>query len=275
MAIDYLKYWNIEKPVFVGRTGAEGMLLSEVQEDRLKPIINQLHKKNAAIIITGEKYSGKTFFAQWLYKKLPYEKFECIYELSTDIYKENKTLGDYLIGIIGGKNSNHLASPDKFNYLSTKINQQFSKDKRKLIFFIDDASNMSIENFEEIDLLLNSKMINENSLSFILIGHELTRHIEEKNQKLMERVPLIYTQSAYEEESETILHIQKMLENSSIKTRIFDQETMKAIHLSTKGNLKLINQQSESLLAEAANIESGNFNATATSSKRKISDFFQ
>ncbi len=235
----YLAYWGFNEEPFQNTSDPKFFCFSEQHEEALSRLRYAVQEYKACALLTGIFGSGKTLLAQTLLDNLPPDKFARAFIFnpqlnSVEILRE-------IIYQLGIHDNLPEQKTDILHRLTDILNDNYAEGRHTVII-VDEAH--LIEDrllFEELRLLLNFQKRDKFLLTLILIGQPELRdkitHLKPFDQRVSIRFHL--KGLTLEETKAYILH---RLRVAGAARPIFEEETFTAIHESTGGIPRRINQ---------------------------------
>lgn len=234
----YCEYWGLKEKPFQNTSDPRFLCLSEQHEEALTRLQYAVHDFKACALLTGVFGSGKTLLAQALLESLRPEQF-------TTAFIFNPQLGhvELLREIIYqlGVHDPPEQKTDILHRLTDILNDNYAEGRHTVIV-VDEAH--LIEDkliFEELRLLLNFQKRDRFLLTLILVGQPELRDKISHLKPLDQRVSIRFHLKGLKPE-ETKQYIQHRLRVAGAQREIFDESAYAAVHESTGGLPRRINQ---------------------------------
>ena len=235
----YLEYWGLKEKPFQNTCDPRFLCYSEQHVEALTRLRYVVEAHLGCALLTGIFGSGKTLLAQALMDGLKSDQYTTAFifnpQLShVEILKEIV----YQLGV-------HEKVPDQktdlLHRLTEILNDNYSEG-RHVVIIVDEAHLIDDRNiFEELRLLLNFQKRDKFLLTLILVGQPELREKISQLKPFDQRVSIRFHLKGLKPE-ETRRYILHRLEVAGASRTIFAEEAFKAIHESTGGLPRRINQ---------------------------------
>jgi general secretion pathway protein A len=235
----YLEYWGLTEKPFRNTSDPRFLCLSEQHDEALTRLKYCVHNHNACAMLTGVFGSGKTLLAQALLDSLPNDQY-----VKAFIFNPQLSATELLYEVIyqlGIRDQAPASKTEALHRLSDILNDNYAEGRHTVIV-VDEAH--LIEDrmiFEELRLLLNFQKKDTFLLTLILLGQpelrEKITHLKPFDQRISIRFHLKGLK-----EDETRAYIAHRLQIAGADREIFEDGAMHAVHESTGGIPRRINQ---------------------------------
>ncbi|NRA44605.1 MAG: AAA family ATPase [Oligoflexales bacterium] len=248
MIDEYLKFWNIEQPVFNRALGPGQVYLPPKYVRFWQHLLILCQQPHTLQLITGEHGRGKTVLARWVYHYLnPMAHESFIYSMARPEQEAGwllPRLNEYLIG--------HASFKDSIWKATAKGFEQLREEKRHLILIIDVADYIINEKaMEDLLFLYNLNKMAGGGFTALLIGSskiwELCKSIAAIKQKISFRwdVPALGR-------VELEAYIQWYLKEAKMTSNPFSDKSMDRLFQYSQGTASNVNSLAESCLIESS-----------------------
>lgn len=235
----YLDYWGLNEKPFSNTSDPRFLCLSEQHNEALTRLKYCVMSRNACAMLTGVFGTGKTLLAQALLESLPSDQY-----VKAFIFNPQLSATELLYEIIyqlGIRDQAPTSKTEALHRLSDILNDSYSEGRHTVII-VDEAH--LIEDrliFEELRLLLNFQRKEGFLLTLILLGQPELREKIAHQKPFDQRISIRFHLKGLREE-ETHQYILHRLRVAGAVRQIFDQEAIHAVHESTGGIPRRINQ---------------------------------
>lgn len=235
----YLAYWGLNEKPFQNTSDPRFFCLCEQHEEALSRLRYAVQEYKACALLTGIFGSGKTLLAQALLDDLPPDKFALAF-----IFNPQLNPVEFLreaIYQLGVHDNIPEQKTDILHRLTDILNDNYAEGRHTVII-IDEAH--LIEDrliFEELRLLLNFQKRDKFLLTLLLIGQPELRDKITHMKPFDQRVSIRFHLKGLKPE-ETKSYILHRLRVAGAARPIFEENTFAAIHESTGGIPRRINQ---------------------------------
>lgn len=249
----YLAYWGFNEKPFQNTSDPKFFCLSEQHEEALSRLRYAVQDYKACAILTGIFGSGKTLLAQALLDNLPPDKYARAF-----IFNPQLDPVQFLREIIyqlGIHDNIPEQKTDILHRLADILNDNYAEGRHTVII-IDEAH--LIEDrliFEELRLLLNFQKRDKFLLTLILIGQPELRDKITHMKPFDQRVSIRFHLKGLKLD-ETKAYILHRLRVAGVDRPIFEEDAFQAIHESTGGIPRRINQVCDLALLAGFGIKS-------------------
>lgn len=235
----YLDYWGLSEKPFRNTSDPRFLCLSEQHDEALTRLKYCVDNHNACAMLTGVFGSGKTLLAQALLESLPSDQF-----VKAFIFNPQLSATELLYEIIyqlGIRDQAPASKTDALHRLSDILQDNYSEGRHTVIV-VDEAH--LIEDrmiFEELRLLMNFQKTDTFLLTLILVGQPELREKIAHLKPFDQRISIRFHLKGLKEE-ETRQYIMHRLRIAGASQDIFEEEAYSAVHESTGGIPRRINQ---------------------------------
>ena len=235
----YLDYWGLQEKPFRNTSDPRFLCLSEQHEEAFSRLKYCVTNHSACALLTGVFGSGKTLLAQALLDSLPQDQYGTAFIFNPQL--SNVELLYEIIYQLGIRDQAPTSKTEALHRLSDILNDNYAEGRHTVIV-VDEAH--LIEDrmiFEELRLLLNFQKRDSFLLTLILVGQpelrEKITHLKPFDQRIAIRFHLKGLK-----EDETRTYILHRLQVAGATRDVFDEEAIQAVHESTGGIPRRINQ---------------------------------
>ena len=235
----YLDYWGLHENPFRNTSDPRFLCLSEQHDEALTRLKYCVENHNACAMLTGVFGSGKTLLAQALLDNLPNDRY-----VKAFIFNPQLSSTELLYEIIyqlGMRDQAPTSKTEALHKLTDILNDNYAEGRHTVIV-VDEAH--LIEDrmiFEELRLLLNFQKRDSFLLTLILVGQPELREKIAHLKPFDQRISIRFHLKGLREE-ETRQYILYRLHVAGAAREIFEEEAFHAIHESTGGIPRRINQ---------------------------------
>lgn len=235
----YLSYWGLTEKPFSNTSDPRFLCLSPQHEEALSRLRYCVTNHNACAMLTGVFGSGKTLLTQALFDSLSSDQY-----LKAFIFNPHLSHVELLREIIyqlGVRDRIPETKTDILHRLSDILNDNYSEGRHTVIV-VDEAH--LIEDrmiFEELRLLLNFQRRDTFLLTLILVGQPELREKISQMKPFDQRISIRFHLKGLREE-ETASYIHHRLQVAGASRTIFQDAAIHAVHESTGGIPRRINQ---------------------------------
>ncbi len=235
----YLSYWGLKEKPFVNTSDPRFLCLSEQHEEALSRLRFAVTSHYSCALLTGVFGSGKTLLTQALLDSLSSDQFMKAFIFNPQL--SNVELLREIIYQLGVHDNVPETKTDILHRLSDILNDNYAENRHTVIV-VDEAH--LIEDrmiFEELRLLLNFQKRDKFLLTLILVGQPELREKISHLKPLDQRISLRFHLKGLKE-SESRNYILHRLQVAGAAQPIFEEDAFHAIHESTGGIPRRINQ---------------------------------
>ncbi len=235
----YLSYWGLNEKPFSNTSDPRFLCLSPQHEEALTRLRYCVTNHNAAAMLTGVFGSGKTLLTQALFDSLSSDQFLKAFIFNPQL--SNVELLREIVYQLGVRDNVPETKTDILHRLSDILNDNYSEGRHTVIV-VDEAH--LIEDrliFEELRLLLNFQRRDTFLLTLILVGQPELREKISQMKPFDQRISIRFHLKGLKE-AETESYIRHRLEIAGAARPIFEPEAIRAVHESTGGIPRRINQ---------------------------------
>jgi len=232
----YLSYWEFQKFPFENVPDPNFLYLSRYHEEALSRLLYIALMRKGGGLLTGEIGCGKTTLTQALLDRLSEDRFDV--GLITNPSLEPK---EFLQEVLYRFNVSDVPK-SKVEILQIFNNRMFRnmKEGKENLLIIDEAQTIQYATFEEIRLLLNSRLNERFLLTIILVGQPELRIKIKGMDQLEQRLPIRYHLIPFNFK-ETACYIIFRQKKAGSKRNVFSRQAVERIYEHTKGVPRKIN----------------------------------
>ena len=246
----YLKFWDLERPLFTRVEPVTGLYLPARLTAPLERLLLACEQESAFALITGESGTGKSAMARWLCESLPSAIYDSL--LMTMVRREQAPgwliprMAEHLgVGIPSGREF----AADSVRAIAARLDD-YVEQGRKLLVVIDSAHLIRGDTaFDELIAFLGLQALSASCLAFVLVGGEgLPLNLAS--------IAELATRVAYElrltrlSPEEATAYIEHRVRAASARI-IFEKDALDTLYGSTRGIIAALNIRAEGCLIEA------------------------
>jgi general secretion pathway protein A len=233
----YLSHYNLAEKPFQISTDPKFLWLGEKHREALAVLKYGIINNQGFVLLTGDVGTGKTTLINALLRDLDKDTIVAVvsdpklerlefFNLIANAFRLKKSFTDKL---------------DFTLYFTQFLNAAYRENK-KVLLFIDEAQNISLELLEEIRLLSNIEIPERKLLNIFFAGQNEFNNIllENECRPLRQRITVTYNIDPLTEK-ETREYITHRLKVAGARREIFDKKTIRNIYSFSKGYPRLIN----------------------------------
>lgn len=235
----YLSYWGLADKPFQNTSDPKFLCMSPQHEEALSRLRYAVEDYKACAVLTGVFGSGKTLLTQALIDGLPPDQYKTAYIFNPQLNPVE--LIREIIYQLGVHDQLPESKTDILHRLSDILNDNYS-ESRHTVIIVDEAH--LIEDrliLEELRLLLNFQKKDKSLLTLILVGQPELREKLLHMKPFDQRISIRFHLKGLKPE-ETRAYIHHRLQVAGAAREIFDEGACAAIHDSTGGIPRRINQ---------------------------------
>lgn len=235
----YLSYWGLSEKPFQNTSDPKFLCLSPQHEEALTRLRYAVEDYKACAVLTGVFGSGKTLLTQALIDSLSPDQYTTAYIFNPQLNPVE--LIREIIYQLGVHDQLPEAKTDILHRLSDILNDCYA-ESRHVVIIVDEAH--LIEDrliLEELRLLLNFQKKDKSLLTLVLVGQPELREKLIHMKPFDQRISIRFHLKGLKPE-ETRAYIIHRLEVAGASQPIFEEEAYLAIHESTGGIPRRINQ---------------------------------
>lgn len=234
----YLEFWGLRESPFEKAPDPKFIFHSREFDEAAARLQFAIRRNKGAVMLTGERGSGKTLSLIHLAETLFRDETEIIL-IATPVLEpmEFLKIAAYQMGI------DTDAFPTKADLLHAIHSKtlQNTREKRDTVLIIDEAQGLSKETLEEIRLLLNFQSDDRFLMNVVLAGQTDLRTKLREMKQLDQRIAIRYHLKPMDFE-ETAEYLSSRLRTAGTEKRIFTFEAVVEIYGITRGVPLLINE---------------------------------
>ena len=243
----YLAHFGLERKPFDVDPDPDFLYLTDQHRSALAVLEYGVYEQTGITVVSGEVGAGKTTLLRYVLENMP-DTFVCGF-----VRNANRTYGTLVSWICRALDLPQAGADQEALYrtLDAYLTDLFSKE-RKVVIFIDEAHNLSIEDFEELKLLSNVHAGNAHLLKFVLVGQQelFDLLMQPALVQLAQRVTSEFRLSALSRE-ETRGYIHHRLETAGGQAALFSDEAIDRIFEASTGVPRVVNTLCDHALALA------------------------
>ena len=239
----YMRWWNIEHPVFTSTPPATSLAL--MQQHAGEKIILACEQRQPLGLICGAPGSGKTTILRWISEKLPTATHDALILSTLKTQASAGWLVPRLASWVGVTDQPWSAMVAA---LTTKL-EAMHQLGRQLVVLVDGATRISEEGWDDVTALLDLQSVCGQIISMIFVGDEdfparLPAQLSSRVSFCI-RVPVI--------DAEVVASIiQIRLRSSQLAENLFDAEAISVLAGVCGSNLHKVMGLAEACLTEAS-----------------------
>jgi len=253
MTQTYRSFFGLEKEPF----GADLSLDQILQTDELSGVVRRFDyalRIGAMAVVTGEIGSGKSTALRYAGAKLHPAEYKCFYVLATsgsimELYRQIAAE----MGLVRPSNSKAVMT----GLIRTEITNLVFDKKIRAVLIIDEASLLRLEVLAELHTLCQYEKDSKHFLPIVLAGQSnlIDKLTYRSSEPLASRV---VARSHLQGPDLAGMHryIDHHLRLAGVKTNLFEEPAMTAIHQGSGGLLRKTNHLARGALMAAANEKS-------------------
>ena len=249
----YLEYWGLREKPFQNTSDPRFLCLSEQHEEALSRLKFTVDENKACALLTGVFGSGKTLLAQALLDSLRSDQFTTAFIFNPQLNPVE--LLREIVYQLGVHDNVPEQKTDILHKLTDILNDHYA-ESRHTVIIVDEAHLIEDKNiFEELRLLLNFQKRDKFLLTLILVGQPELREKIVNLKAFDQRISMRFHLKGLKPD-ETRTYILHRLKVAGAIRDIFEEDTFQAIHESTGGIPRRINQISDLGLLMGAGMKS-------------------
>lgn len=234
----YLNYWSLSEKPFQNTCDPRFLCPSEQHQEALTRLKYVVEEHLGCALLTGVFGSGKTLLAQALIDRLKSDKYVSAFIFNPQL--SNVELLQEIVYQLGVRQVPEQKT-DLLHRLTEILNDNYSEG-RHVVIMVDEAHLIEDRNiFEELRLLLNFQKRDKFLLTLVLIGQPDLREKIAQLKPFDQRISMRFHLKGLRFE-ETVIYIHHRLSVAGARRNFFTAEAMRAIHESTGGLPRRINQ---------------------------------
>ncbi len=233
----YRNHFGLVQKPFELTPDSNVLFLGETHKEALAVLKHGVVSDKGFLLFTGGVGTGKTTLINVLAKSLEIPGYICLIS--------NPTLGsdDFFFYFAAQLGLLFDGNKAKFFVLFTKLLEECSKSRRKILLIIDEAHALPTDLLEEMRLLINMAAEVKNVLSIFLVGQPelLGRLTEEQLSPISQRIAVRYHLEQLSKADAVQYVLFRLKRAGARKNKIFSDEALSLIYQATKGNPRQIN----------------------------------
>jgi len=195
------------------------------------------------VVITGDIGSGKTILMKRLMRKFN-KKAVCLNLSFTNL--DSKELFQYL----ALQTEINVNTESKVGIIISlkKYFQEMNENGKPCVLVVDEAQNLTLENLEDIRMLVGLEANNKPLLSVVMLGQPEFMDKVNESEQLKQRIKLNFNLTGLNEVEVSKYIDYRLSIGGVVNKAIFSPEVIKEIYKYTKGIPRLINKLCDALL---------------------------
>jgi type II secretory pathway predicted ATPase ExeA len=195
------------------------------------------------VVITGDVGSGKTILMKRLMRRFN-KKAVCLNLSFTNL--DSKELFQYLA--LQAEINVNTESKVGIIIALKKYFQEMSDNGKPCVLVVDEAQNLTLENLEDIRMLVGLETNNKPLLSVVMLGQPEFMDKVNESEQLKQRIKLNFNLTGLTEVEVSKYVDYRLSVGGVVNKVIFSPEVIKEIYKYTKGIPRLINKLCDALL---------------------------
>lgn len=233
----YKNHFGLVRKPFELTPDSNVLFLGETHKEALAVLKHGVVSDKGFLLFTGGVGTGKTTLINVLANSLETPGYICMIS--------NPTLASddfffYLAAQLGLQFDGNKA---KFFVFFTRLLEECSKTRRKVLLIIDEAHALPTDLLEEMRLLINMAAEVKNVLSIFLVGQPelLERLTEEQLSPISQRIAVRYHLDQLSKADAVQYILFRLKRAGARKNKIFSEKALSLIYEATQGNPRQIN----------------------------------
>ena len=233
----YLDHWGLSELPFENVPDPSFFYPSAEHQEALLRLFYAVNSRKGAAMLTGEVGCGKTIVSRTLIQDLPADRYE-VGVIANPSLSPIEFLREILYQL--GVETPSESKLDLLHALNDLVAKNLNAG-RDTVVIIDEAQAIDDpQTFEELRLLLNFQLNDRFLLTLLLLGQPELKERIAKIKQLEQRISIKFHLGPLKQE-ETNAYIQSRLEKAGSKKYIFTEDALDAIHRTSRGIPREIN----------------------------------
>ncbi len=232
----YLEHWGFRKFPFENVPDPDFFYLSKTHEEGLSRLIYAAKMRKGGAMLSGDIGCGKTTLTKVYVQELSAEQFD----IGLIINPRLEPL-EFMQEVLYQLGMTDL--PDSKGGCLRLLNEKMTenaKARKETLLIVDEAQALDESGFEEVRLLLNSRVNGRFPINVVLVGQPELRSKIKDMEQLEQRIAIKYHLTPFDQE-DTAQYITFRQEKAGGEENVFTPEAMERIHEITEGVPRKIN----------------------------------
>lgn len=164
------EFWGFSEFPFTVNPNFRFLYISPQLKAIIERTIDSIDTGGGLSAVWGEVGMGKTTLAYYIWWRLRLERPNYLAHFIPDptaIFRTRASVYRYLVSVLGGE-PKHRLEPN-INFLIHKL-KEIKQSEKRLVIFIDEVQDMSIQGLKTLWELTNLETFNEKHIHFVLFG---------------------------------------------------------------------------------------------------------
>ncbi len=244
---EYLKYWQIDKPIFQSPVDIDHIFIPEPWVSYLERIILFSGQTSSIVTLSSPPGHCKSTIAKWLYRNIGVQSHEIVL---LSLFREEEQSGWLLPKLakyfgISAQNQHSLLE------LVADAIDQINQEGRLVTFIIDEAHKIKDPDaFSELHGLISLQSLVNLGINCILVGNNYLNEVISHTEQIKSRLNLTINFNNLSIQ-ETAAYLYHSLASTPVNNDIFANDAIEAIYSQTSGIFSRLNALLENCLIEA------------------------
>lgn len=243
------QFFGLRENPFDTRQDPAWLLVNDAARRALNELANGIWAGRSLLLLTGEVGTGKTTLLRCLRQWLAGHRIPTAFIFNPHL--QPNELFEWMLVDFGVSSNARLAENPR-----QRLNQWLIKQHRPGVnptLIIDEAQGLSYQTLEEVRLLLNHETLSKKLLQIVLCGQpELSDTLRRPEMRQIRQRIEVRSQTSALDRHDVHAYIQARLGIASPGGAVFAPEAIDAIHLYSRGILRVVNLLCEHTMLRAS-----------------------